>query len=210
MTKRKDEVEKDKKRGEKPTPRKKRRKKKTHRVVHQDDDRVEPVPHHRRHVLRRHLERPVSDRSEHAAARRPGKRLGRGRARGGGGSAQRRPHRPPDRTILHLELVAAPFGKLQLQAVEPRVARLCHDQAVGIDEALHALVENICDQGFVGGGLAQRALGHEHALVVLPGRVVKRNFFRESVEEGVHGDAGEEALPCDADAVAVDDDHLFF
>ena len=139
----------------------------SYRVVHQDDDRVQAVPHHRRDVLRRHLERTVADRRHDPSALRARNRLGRRRASGRGGRAARRADRPPDRAVLQLELVPAPFGELQLQAVEPRVARLGDDEALGVDEALEALIEDVGDQGVVGRGLAEGALRHEHALVVL-------------------------------------------
>ena len=84
----------------------------------------------------RHLEGPVADRRDDAAAA-----AAAVAARGGGlslrrhgrGGAQGRPDRPADGSVLHLKLVpTVALGKLQLEAVEPGVARLCDDEAVAL------------------------------------------------------------------------------
>mmetsp|Transcript_10882 Transcript_10882/g.19059 ORF Transcript_10882/g.19059 Transcript_10882/m.19059 type:complete len:255 (-) Transcript_10882:1225-1989(-) len=88
-------------------------------VVQQEDDRVLPVPDHRRHLLRRHLEGAVADEGDDALL------VGGSGVRDG--LAQHGAHGPPDGAVLHLELVLAAVGEVELLPLEPRVARLRDD-----------------------------------------------------------------------------------
>mmetsp|Transcript_684 Transcript_684/g.1710 ORF Transcript_684/g.1710 Transcript_684/m.1710 type:complete len:210 (-) Transcript_684:22-651(-) len=167
-------------------------------VVEEDDDGVEVILHHGGDVLRRHLEAPIADESEH-----PLVLEGRGRPKGGA-------DRPADAAVLHLELVQAAFGELQLLAVEPTVAGFRDHAHVRSQEFLHVMHEDVHGEW---ASVAQRrglAAGHEHAAVVHQRGVLPLALAGQHCQDLPHQHAVVPTLPADDHLIFVDCDHLLF
>mmetsp|Transcript_4904 Transcript_4904/g.8976 ORF Transcript_4904/g.8976 Transcript_4904/m.8976 type:complete len:577 (-) Transcript_4904:25-1755(-) len=169
-------------------------------VVDEEDDGLEVVAKHGRHLLDGHLETTVSNEGEKATF--GIQLLVRTLV------TQDSANGPSDGAITHLELVSASTGKLHLHGVKPRVPDLRDNGRIGSEGLLDVVEEDIDGDGLVileRGRLAEREV---HTLEVDEAGVVDLDLGGELLEDVDVVDATVSGAVLDGHVTVVDLDHL--